>query len=354
MDRPFFSIIYPAFNAGKTLKSAVISMLSSYRCSLEVIIVDDGSTDETAQAAEELIKLFPTVSLCRHGENRGLPAARNTGLSRACGEYVLIPDSDDNVKAGCLAEIQRALSEKPDMLIFGLTEEYYKGEKKTHTNTILPPDAASKSKDETLRLLMPLEENLLLGYAWNKAYRLDFIKANGLQFENIRLVEDILFNLAVIRAGASVTCLPLPLYNYAKREKSITGTDMPDYYPLHKRRAEELWNTALALGGGNRELSRVALRWSRFVLSAVSREKSGKPRRKLIKEIFASPEYGRYAPLLVSVDGNRAERTLTRIIKSKNETALYMLAAFTSAAKRNQKLFTRLKQKPQGEKSVVK
>lgn len=352
MEKPFFTIVYPAYNAEKTLSRAVLSMLENSKTSAEVLIIDDGSKDGTARIAEELAERFSEIRLIRHGENKGLHAARNTGLSEARGEYILFPDSDDCVLDGFLETIKDALPQKPELLIFGLTEEYYSSGRVTHKNTVLPPEAYAESKADVLRLIIPLEENLLLGYAWNKAYRVEFLRENKLQFENIRLVEDIVFNLAVIRAGARIKCLPLPIYNYAKRESSITGSSMPDYYPAHLRRAEELYKTVTCLGGGDTELSRVALRWVRFVLSAISRQNNAAAMKEMLMSIFNSDEYKRFSPFLTISHGNAMERALARAILGKKENELTLMAKAVKTARRVPKLFTRIKRKPQGKESV--
>lgn len=91
---PLVSVIVPAYNAARYVEDAVDSVLRQSYPHVEVIVVDDGSTDETPDVLARLMLRDPRVSVV-HQENRGLPGARNTGLARAAGEFLVFLDADD-------------------------------------------------------------------------------------------------------------------------------------------------------------------------------------------------------------------------------------------------------------------
>lgn len=107
---PRFSVVVPAFNAATTVASAVKSVLSQTVSDLEVIVVDDGSTDGTA----DVVSRIPDHRVrCLSQPNRGLPAARNTGILAAGGEYIAFLDSDDFYLPRYLELAEAALAMTP-------------------------------------------------------------------------------------------------------------------------------------------------------------------------------------------------------------------------------------------------
>ena len=94
MNNPFFSIIVPVFNTGKELKRCVDSVLFQSFHDFELILVDDGSTDDSGKICDEYKRIDERV-VTKHQKNAGCSEARNTGLRLASGEYLLFLDSDD-------------------------------------------------------------------------------------------------------------------------------------------------------------------------------------------------------------------------------------------------------------------
>jgi glycosyltransferase involved in cell wall biosynthesis len=102
---PEFSIVIPVFDRENLVARAIESCLAQRDADFEVVVVDDGSQDGTASVVESYS--CPKLQLIRHHANRGLGAARNTGVSRACGEWVVLLDSDDELIPGALARMSQ-------------------------------------------------------------------------------------------------------------------------------------------------------------------------------------------------------------------------------------------------------
>ena len=115
---PLFSIIIPAYNAERYLPSALDSVLAQKASSYEVVLVDDGSTDATAEICDGYADRYDSIRAI-HIENSGASRARNMGLHDARGDYVLFMDADDLWKPELLAEVSQLAADEPDMILFG-------------------------------------------------------------------------------------------------------------------------------------------------------------------------------------------------------------------------------------------
>lgn len=108
------SIIVPCFNAGNLVEEAVKSSLAQTYSNLEVIVVDDGSTDAQTLSALDRLTTVPRVQLVRQN-NLGLPAARNAGIAAAAGRYILPLDADDLIEPTYVAEAVEVLEGRPEV-----------------------------------------------------------------------------------------------------------------------------------------------------------------------------------------------------------------------------------------------
>jgi glycosyltransferase involved in cell wall biosynthesis len=106
---PEFSIVIPVFNRERLVGRALRSCVDQQETAFEVIVVDDGSTDASVAVIESF--LSPRVKLVRHAANRGLAAARNTGIDVASGEWIVLVDSDDELLPGALSRMSEIARE---------------------------------------------------------------------------------------------------------------------------------------------------------------------------------------------------------------------------------------------------
>ena len=105
------SIVIPAYNTGLLLSDAIRSIFAAGLIDYEVIIIDDGSVDNTAAVADDLCRSCSNV-VCIHQNNRGVSGARNAGIRIARGEYIWFFDADDSVDLGAMALCKARASEK--------------------------------------------------------------------------------------------------------------------------------------------------------------------------------------------------------------------------------------------------
>ncbi len=225
------SVIIPVYNTKKYLRKCVDSVLAQTYDNLEIILVDDGSTDDTGALCDEIAKGFNNIMVI-HKENGGLSDARNAGMAVATGEYTCFLDSDDWMDEDCLEEsLNEAKNENTDIVVWGYHTDFHdKNEKIIKSHDVIP--AQFKSTDN-------VDENMdvdkligLCGYAWNKLYKTEVIK--GKEFvKGISLVEDILFNADVMTENVKVSFINKAFTHYIQRQRETLGTKYyPDYLDL--------------------------------------------------------------------------------------------------------------------------
>jgi len=227
-----FSIIIPAYNVADYLPACLNSVLSQDFSDYEIILVNDGSTDSTGQICDEYQK-YHSVQAIRQ-KNAGLSEARNSGIKKATGEYLIFLDGDDLLTPFALTKIATALTnfqkttKAPiDLLRFQCQD--------------LLPDGTFISRTETGFSPMPgpAAFPLLARYhytenAWLYAYRTEFFKSNHFTYAKGRLAEDFGLTPLIIAHATSVASISNICYSYRLRSGSI----MHDPTKLHKRVAD--------------------------------------------------------------------------------------------------------------------
>ncbi|MBR2428227.1 MAG: glycosyltransferase family 2 protein, partial [Lentisphaeria bacterium] len=114
------SVVIPVYNTGKFLDRCLESVVNQTYCSLEILLIDDGSTDESGALCDAWAKRDSRIRVI-HKQNAGLGMARNTGIDNAKGKYICFFDSDDFVDTGILAAaVETAEREHADITVFGL------------------------------------------------------------------------------------------------------------------------------------------------------------------------------------------------------------------------------------------
>lgn len=207
------SVVIPAYNAAQSLPDCLNSV-SDARA--EIIVVDDGSTDDTAAVAGKR----HCVRLVRQ-ENRGVSAARNTGLSRAGGEFMVFLDADDTLADGALAALDSLIPDcRADMIVmrsFSGSSEKYPWKQSFR-------DGSVQSKDEIM------SAGYLRGSICGCAFRKSFLQENQLSFaEGVPLSEDLLFWACCLSANATVLFRDIPFYRVCERADSASRKMDPDY-----------------------------------------------------------------------------------------------------------------------------
>lgn len=217
------SVIVPVYNVEAFLPNCLGSIAAQTFTDFEVILVDDGSTDESGRICDDYCAHDNRFSVI-HQENRGPSRARNNGLKEAKGEYIYFIDGDDYVAAGTLEVLYNALSSGYDlaMIDFEKTSRIDADYKCIHNgeNAVTHSVETGRSMIETM-LGSSSEESIKACVVWNKLYPKSLIQ--GLFFKDISDSEDVDFNYRVYLRAGELIHIKQPLYLYTQRKDSITG-----------------------------------------------------------------------------------------------------------------------------------
>lgn len=214
-----FSVIVPAYNCAGTLENTVKSILSSGLADFELIIIDDGSKDETGMLCDKLAGEYGQIR-CIHQENAGVSSARNRGIDEAEGKYILFFDCDDSVDADAFQDIDGMIDNaQPDMLIFGESFDYcFKGRMYRRDELVYGREGCLDST-EVCKSFEELYSCNALSPVWNKFIKRSMITENSIRFDgDIFEMEDFLFSVKCLAHCESVYMLPKAIYRYRQAE----------------------------------------------------------------------------------------------------------------------------------------
>jgi len=209
-----FSIIMPTYNCERYVAEAVNSVFEQTYKDYELIIVDDGSQDGTFAICEDLSKDKDHVHLFA-AEHGGVSKARNFGLTKASGEYVLFIDCDDTWEEDLLASVAGLLGEKSDLILFGMGRDYYLSD---DTFQYSETDLGNSGEIESLPPNYDpdcLISSYNIAFPCNKVYKRAIIEENSVTFcEKCVYLEDLKFNFDYLQYTYAVKVLHRDLYHY--------------------------------------------------------------------------------------------------------------------------------------------
>lgn len=228
--KPLISIVLPVYNVQDYLLRCVDSIINQMHTCIEIILVDDGSTDNSRELCDIIAEKYDYIC-AYHKPNGGLADARNYGLRKANGEYIVFIDSDDWIDTNYFSVvIDHLCTNKPDVLKYGF-QKVYAGILGDQIVSCFKDGIYERSEIEKYILPMYVGPQNLFRYdknpvrsAWSHVYSVDFLRKNNLFFTSERVVlnEDYCFNLEVMICAKRVEVLNLPLYYYDFREGSLS------------------------------------------------------------------------------------------------------------------------------------
>lgn len=213
------SVIVPVYNAEKYLRRCLDSILSQTFQNIELVLVDDGSTDGSTTIINEYAQSDSRVVVVCHSQNKGLFAARKSGMDAASGEYTIYVDADDWIEKNQVEELYRhAIQEDADMVIC----DFYK-----HFEDRIEYVSQSVSNLSSDYILKQIIHMQIYPSLWNKMIRRKCFYDPLVHFapEHIHYGEDTLLVCRILHHGCRVAYLPKAFYHYnAENEGSVTHT----------------------------------------------------------------------------------------------------------------------------------
>lgn len=222
------SIIVPVYNAAPYLTDCVNSILSQSFQDFELLLVDDGSTDESPKICDELAASDSRIRVF-HKKNGGVSSARNKGLEEACGQWIYFCDADDIVLPNCMRILLSESNDK-DMVMAGYESYDVKTGKistaKTHYYRTFD------KKEALTQMITPLNSDYQ-GFLWNKLFRKSLIDSLNLCFdERIKFNEDRLFITEyLLGIEREVLFTTTAVYRYIRRENGAMSSVYNNFNP---------------------------------------------------------------------------------------------------------------------------
>lgn len=231
------SIVVPIYNVEKYLERCITSLVNQSYKNIEIILVNDGSTDNSKEIAEKYNSNYDFISLVNK-QNGGLSDARNKGLECCKGEYVLFVDSDDTLNIDTCEIIERTIKNyniNIDMLACGFTKiENNEKKKYIHSSKMNIFDGKKFMKNE-------IYTKTLFMASWSYIYRREFLQKNNLKFKKGILHEDEEFTPRALLKAETILPMDSCFYNYYINPNTITTKKDK------RRNAIDLYETCLSL-----------------------------------------------------------------------------------------------------------
>jgi glycosyltransferase involved in cell wall biosynthesis len=212
------SFVIPVYNAAPYLEKCVESIFQSELSDdeIEIIFVDDGSTDNSVEVAQQLCEKHTQVSLYTQ-KNQGSSVARNTGMQYVTGDYIWFVDSDDYIDSAELKEIYDKINENKDLDIFAVQIKIEDGENSRSecTQSALPHNVVLSGRDSVLQGYQPSSACALI-------CRADFLRENNLSFYVGISHQDVEFSMRAMSLAKNVIFSDLQPYIYIKHSGSVS------------------------------------------------------------------------------------------------------------------------------------
>lgn len=216
----FFSVIVPVYNVEKYINECVDSILSQTFTDFELILVNDGSTDNSPTICDEYAKKDSRVKVI-HKENGGQSTARNIGITAASGKYAIFLDSDDFIASNTFfEEIKNTSTDKTDIILFRYCK-YYNEDKKDECGISL---ANLETKNKSILLKELVKRDAFFCSCWSKCTRIAILKENNIEFDANLSCEDMDWYYNVVSKAESFEVVDKPFICYRQRENSVTSS----------------------------------------------------------------------------------------------------------------------------------
>ena len=211
------SIIIPVYNAAPYLNRCVDSVLAQTLDDLEIILVDDGSTDGSAALCDAYAGRGAVVL---HRNHQGLSAARNAGMDVAVGEYIAFLDSDDYIDPRMYDEMYSVGRREGIDIVCCDYAQVKNGVVSRGAGPYLPAGRII-GQEEIRRLLITEQSRSVLWFVWKSLFRRRFLADHGIRFLEEKIIEDTPFNLEALLCAKCVWCIDKAFYYYVQTPDSL-------------------------------------------------------------------------------------------------------------------------------------
>ena len=223
-----YSVIIPVYNVENYLHRCINSILAQEYTDLEILLIDNGSTDSSGSICDTYASEYSNIS-AYHIENHGVGSARNFGLAKAQGEFICFVDADDYLEGNLFSDVESQLDSQLDLLVFSYYNSIEQNLSEITRSAKILPTEGKKDKSDFIALFQELCLTDMMYTVWNKIYRRKFLEEHQIVFESYELGEDVRFNLNVYQHVNTVFLVKSCYYVYISgRVDSAMGQYNPN------------------------------------------------------------------------------------------------------------------------------
>ena len=285
-EKKLISIVIPVYNAEMTIKQCLESIICQVNEDVEILLVNDGSTDNSESICNSYVEKYSFISLINKN-NGGVSSARNEGIKNARGKYLITLDSDDELSKDAICILKRYLPCN-DLIAYGYRQRQIYTEKKIVENDVWFDNKLEFSIIEKTNF-PEFYCRALLSSPCNKVYDLSIIKKQKIYYdESISLGEDLLFNIKYLEhTKCRIVCInkSLCIYNN-KINAGLSSARYDNHLQIQKRIFEKLLQYAQSINVSDRGLFDLETKYMEALISSME-SKENRKKYKEIEQIFA-------------------------------------------------------------------
>ena len=245
------SVVVPVYNVGKALNHCIKSLVNQRYRKLDILLVDDGSTDGSSALCDRWAAKDPRIRVL-HRVNRGVSAARNAGMDAAKGEWLMFVDGDDWLEPDAVEILMhRAFAWGSELVFCANWNDTSQEGVPSSRNTAFDIDV--QTRDDFITWFGKLSDAAYVRAPWGKLFSMELVRRSGARFpEGVAVGEDSVFNFTVYALAERVSCVPEALYHYAVHPGSAMSSFNPRWFADRKYSYQtvlaivERWNPGYA------------------------------------------------------------------------------------------------------------
>lgn len=329
------SIIIPAFNAENTISKSILSVLNQSYKDIELIIINDGSTDSTLTIIENFRKNDNRIKIL-DGRNNGVSVARNSGIDKSTGEYLMFLDADDYLESEAIEVLLKTILKYDTDMVSASFKRVNKFEQEPE-KTLLREGYFDKNdlKKEIYPYILAtksLKDYIPLTFC-TKLYSSNFIKDNKIKFlPSLKVAEDNLFSLTCFLNAESFYYLPnFKAYNYVKNSESVTNSYITNCWKNLKRFFKEIekLSSTFYFYNLNEQLPYALLRCA---MTAIANESSNPNNKKIIRneliKVIKDDDIQKSLTIVSTEKMNFLRKIILYFLENGNVNSLYLFIKF--------------------------
>lgn len=213
-----YSVILPVYNVEMYLKRCLDSLLNQNYHNFEIILVNDGSEDNSLEICKRYSDNYPNIKVINQ-KNSGTGVARNKGLEVALGEYIFFCDPDDYISGEFFLDAEKYLETSPDVVFFNYFDEIETNRNKSIIKKMSFQKELKIDSEGFKKEFIELFKTNMLYTLWNKLYNRKFLINNNLRFTTAAMGQDTRFNLRVYNCVSTIQIVKQSYYHYIKYRK---------------------------------------------------------------------------------------------------------------------------------------